>query len=326
MSPTLLLMLLHTGCGVGLADRTTFTDVTVVNAVSSPAEVGPQESIGLDVYVADPELRDLEALVWTCAPYQDRCLEESLDLGDRMRVGRVEEGRLSLRLDTPSIDQETMDYLAQELGEKDWLGYTGLFVLACVVDTCPIIARAAEVLDDPQSDLMEAELLASLRDPTIWEPDLPKEGANLAGRVLPVSNRAIESRNQNPIFDVRFEDGVDGVVKAGRGEAVELSFGAYDPDGESVYAYGFTTAGHFIEYREKAQDGIARTVWVAPNEDVVGELFVVFDDRDGGLATWRAVAVVGSATYDPDKDTDKDTDTGSATGTTGGETTAYTGG
>ena len=70
------------------------------------------------------------------------------------------------------------------------------------------------------------------------------------------------------------------------GGEVDLAFHVEDPNGETVYAYPLTTLGAFEERKVKVEDQAVRLYLRAPAEEGEGRVWVIFDDRDGGLAVF----------------------------------------
>ena len=58
------------------------------------------------------------------------------------------------------------------------------------------------------------------------------------------------------------------------------------PDRDKVYAYGYTTLGRFYDRSEKVDDGAVR-LYLLPQETGRGELWVVFEDEEGGTFVWN---------------------------------------
>lgn len=287
-----LLWLLGPGCGVGSSDPSQVNDVQVLAAVIEPPQPAPGETVLAQVFVADPKGRGTELLVWSCTPGTERPCAE-LVAGAAGMVAVVDEptlGRFSLVRQIP----ENAASLAVQAGfEGEGLAVV-VALLACEPGLCPIISEAREALAAGGDEALAEALADKLADPESWMQDLPLEGVSLATRFVPLAGGG--GTNDNPAAEQRFrqpsDEGTPLRVRAG--EAVNLRFSVYDPNGTRVDAYGYTTLGQFDEERvreDRENDSVLHWL-LAPEEPGTGTVWVVFDDRDGGRAVWTVPLVV----------------------------------
>ena len=157
-----------------------------------------------------------------------------------------------------------------------------LYALACEPGLCPLIEEVKKARED---NIADDELKEKLADPTLWMYSLPMDGVSLAVQQFAVSY-AEKSRNDNPIYDPRFVQGRDSVLRVPAGGELEVAFFVDDPDAEKVYAYSYTTIGSFEERRVKEEENAIRNYLLAPSQTGEGRAYVVFEDRDGGAAIW----------------------------------------
>ena len=275
---SLLLLSLLTGCGLGSSGPTQVDDVFVVAVVVDPPEVGLGDKVRVSVDVADPAGLGVEVLVWTCVYVDGRCAEDTvLYPHERMAI-----------LD-PALD-EYVEFSAPDtmegLGPGD-SALVPLWALACVPGQCGPLDEMAVVLDAEGAILLSATQRANLANPSEWAADLGFEESNLAYRTVEASTLPPDSRNRSPVAEARFSEALETVFVASTNEQVDLGFLVSDANGDSVYAYGYTTIGEFAERRIKVENGTVHPWFVAPSTPGTGDLWVVFDDRDGGVSTWH---------------------------------------
>jgi hypothetical protein len=264
------------GCGGGALGPTEVDDVLVIATVVSPPEVGLGDRVSVTVAVADPAALGVQVLLWTCVPFDGGCAEDAALLPSE-RLAIVD----------PALD-EAVELLAPDELSFDGEGQTlevPLWALACVPGDCGPLDAMAEVLE--RGELFDDQQRADLADPSRWAEEIGFDGANLAVRTVTASTRGVAERNQNPFYSATYLEGLDPVLVADRGEAVDLGFLVGDPNGDTVYAYAYTTIGAFAERRTKVEDGVVHPWFLAPAQAGTGELWIVFDDRDGGVAVWN---------------------------------------
>jgi hypothetical protein len=275
---SLLVLSLLSGCGYGSRGVTQVDDVFIVAVVVDPPEVGLGDTVRVSVDVADPAGLGVQVLLWTCVYIDGRCAEDTL-LYPHERMAILD----------PALDEfaeftapDTMEGLGQ--GES---AEVPLWALACVPGQCGPLDEMAEVLAAEGAILLSPTQRANLADPTDWATELGFGEANLAYRTVEASTQPVDSRNRSPVAEARFTEALDTVFVASVNEQVDLGFLVSDANGDSVYAYGYTTIGEFAERRVKVENGTVHPWFVAPANPGTGDLWVVFDDRDGGVSTFH---------------------------------------
>lgn len=290
---TLPLLLLTLACGPGPVDLSTVTDTRVIAIEGSPPEPWPGETTVLTTTVANPEDRALEVLTWTCIPREDRCLEDDglARLSDQASIARADEGVAVSTRRVPDIPSTLPDALVEQLlaaSEDDLRDIESIPVqvssLACPLNECDIINRVRDALRRDRGT--GGSIGQDLYDPTRWMVDLPVGGVSLATKTLQVARPDVEDRNRNPLVEARWLAASDAVLEMEEDVPYELAFAVDDPDRDKVYAYGYTTLGRFYDRSEKVDDGAVR-LYLLPQETGRGELWVVFEDEEGGTFVWN---------------------------------------
>lgn len=285
-----MIALLALACGGGQRHPSEVVDARILGIVAEPPEAQPGETVEVSVLVANPQAREMEVLIWTCGMYEGECVESMRPFADWAIVATPNgTGPRTSGLDViaeyaaeqaqvtrsvPSEVSELLDYV-------DPIPVL-LYALACEPGLCPLIDEAKDALKDNYAD---SDLEKKLADPTLWMYALPMDGVSLAVQQFAVSN-ANKSRNDNPIFDPRFVQGRDAVLRVPAGGELEVAFFVDDPDAEKVYGYSYTTIGAFEARRVKEEDNAIRNYLLAPNQTGEGRVYMVFEDRDGGAAIW----------------------------------------
>lgn len=276
MSPLLLSLL--GGCGYGSRGVTQVDDVFVVAVVVDPPEVGLGDTVRVSVDVADPAGLGVKVLVWSCVYVDGRCAEDAfLQPHERMAI-----------LD-PALD-EFVEFAAPENMEGLEQGDSAsvpLWALACVPGDCGPLDEMSTVIDSQGAVLLTPEQQSDLANPSEWAAGLGFAEANLAYRTVEASTRPVDSRNRSPVAVARFTEALEPVFLADTDEQVDLGFVVSDANGDAVYAYGYATIGEFAERRVKVENGVVHPWFVAPSKPGTGDIWVVFDDRDGGVSTWH---------------------------------------
>ena len=288
-----MIALVLAACGGGQRHPSVVEDTRILGVVAEPPEAMPGEDVAITVQVADPKRRGVELLVWTCALYQGSCAESQLPFADWVAVTGVKQEVIPERLGS-GLDSLEEHYVGQGsvvrqvpaeadtiLEELDPIP-VALYALACAPNVCPLIDEVNKALVSGEAD---SALMADLADPTRWMKDLPWDGVSLAAQQLLISSQEEEERNQNPIFDPRFPQGGESVIRVEAGGELELAF-FVDDVGEKVYGYGYTTLGAFETRRVKEEDNGIRNWLLAPDAPGEGRVFMIFEDRDGGAALW----------------------------------------
>ncbi|MFT4627289.1 MAG: hypothetical protein ACI8PZ_005971 [Myxococcota bacterium] len=254
-------------CSAGPNAETRIEELRVVQVVVEPPEVAPGDIAQATITIADPEARGVEVLTWTCTDLGEGCLEQSLPL------------ELWAVVSTP-VDEQVEHTIAvpQELSalvsQVPFL-VTTVWVLACEPGLCPVIDDVVRGRARP----------GTLADPDALLTDLPITGVSLASRRVVVSDAPVDARNMNPVITPDFLD--DALVSDAR--SIELRFVV---DEETVVAYGFADAGGFGMPAEDARDGAVEVEWFAPNRRRDTNLYVAFEDGEGGAALWRGIVTL----------------------------------
>ena len=288
----MVILLLMLACGGGERHPSIVQDTRILSIVADPPEARPGETISITVLVADPKLRGVEVLIWTCGLYEGECAESLMPFNDWAIVTTTHS------IDTPRYNAQNpiSSWLAEqgrvyrevpddaaEIFEYLNPIPVAMYALACEPGLCPIIdeVREAREVNSADSDLKER-----LADPTLWMHTLPMAGVSMAAQQFLVSNEDDDFRNKNPSFDPRFAQGKEVTIRIPAGGEVEVAFYVDDPNGGRIYAYAYTTMGEFEERRVKEDDNGIRNWLMAPNQPGEGRVYMVFEDRDGGSALW----------------------------------------
>ncbi len=289
---TAVLLLAALACGPGPVDLSTVTDTRILSIVGDPPEPWPGENTTITATVANPQDRDLEVLTWTCVPFEDRCVEEvAIDrLVFQASIFPVVDGQAASVRRVPDVSSEELQLILDSIGTADIdedFDYIPIPVwsLACPVNECDLINRVREVLrrDGPTGGSLGQDLY----DPTRWMPDLPVEGISLATKFLRIARPDRSDRNDNPVFEPRWLAARDDVLEMEPNSAYELAFWVDDPDRDKVLAFGYTTYGRFEDRREKVEDNIVRMYLLTPGSSGRGDVWIVFEDDEGGAAVWH---------------------------------------
>jgi hypothetical protein len=276
-----MLPLLLLAC-MGPSDTTIIRDVQIVHVGASPAELQPGESSTLTVTVADPSQQGVEILAWPCTDLGEGCAE---DLGQPVSewvslLSPVDEDATW----TVTASPLWAKLLSADTGSAYFEPYAGAWFQACRPGECAPIELARSTPAAGSDD--DVALRAFLNDPTAGMAELPLDGAALAQRRVPVSDRGEDERNQNP--ELRLEDERELTLAVG-GEQ-ELLFGLIDETPDALQLDGYTSIGTL---------GPARTdfysptfTWYAGEAAGEGRIYVVVRDGEGGSALWRQDAVV----------------------------------
>lgn len=264
----------------GVAYQPTVIDsLRVVATVLQRPELSEGEAGTVTVYVANPDALEVDVAMWTCLPDEaDGCVEAALSgqPSDWLSVSTLSGGEARFSRRVP----EELDEVFEVLGSPFELP---LYVLACERDACPIMDKLRQAISSGGTD---AAFVASLRSPETWLQDVDPLRSSLSVRSVRLTLPDGSNRNENPEFEPRFTESTDEVFEAPANSVVDLSFLTSDPNFETVYLYSFTTLGRFAERRVEAVDSVGRTWLEMPREAGEGQIWVVFDDRDGGNAVY----------------------------------------
>lgn len=264
-----------------MSSPSTLVDELRVMAIQTePAEISPfDQEAKLRLLIAEPQARAVDVMYWTCTNLGDGCLEAEFFAEDLTqwpqifsRTSLLTERELSL----PPALGGVIDSLP-----PDAIPFFGtvIWVLACVQEEC-------SVLEDVKQGQVDKEALSNPLDVI---GALPFGVASLAFSSIPISNRAIEDRIQNPeLVAIAPQNRIQETE-----ETLELSF-SYSlnaqPNEDSLI-YGYTTIGGFEESsRSNAQlqqeEGEVILSWFAPETEGVGEAYVILENGEGGTAIW----------------------------------------
>ena len=283
------LSLLLLACGSGNVDPTTVSQLQVVTVKAQPPEAGMGDTVSLEIHIGNPEkFEQLDVMVWTCALVDDRCLEVYLtDTRDWLYVGDASSGVVQLERRIPEIDLDLLEAYAAEFGglDEDYVE-VALNVLVCEGGSCDIMYEAWDAITYWTREDLRLELSERLLDPSSWLSDVEMSQSSYSARTFRLSRRTQDSRNLNPSGEARFAQALEDTVVVNAGGYLEMGFYGSDLSGEAVYGYGFTTLGRFEERRVKDEDGVIRHYLRAPQEPGTGQVWMVFDDRDGGIDVW----------------------------------------
>ncbi len=275
--------LLLLGCGSQSFEPTFIDALRVVAVTASPPVVTLSKRVETRAFVANPDGMELASLSWTCVEIDDLgCLEAQVydRLEDWIAVTTALGSSPAITLDGAREAPPDPDDLLDAYGSRLEVP---LFTLVCELGACPIITEAARAIDQ---GFVDGALLRMLSDPDTWLADIAMDRSALSVRTLILQQEWDGWSNENPSFEARFLEASDATLSLSPGEVNDLSFAVDDPDVEAVYLYPFTTAGRFAERRTKATDGVGRVWLEAPSRRSEGHLWVVFDDRDGGVAVY----------------------------------------
>jgi hypothetical protein len=222
---------------------------------------------------------DLDVMFWTCTYLEDGSCAEALVATELEQWVTLGSGAGGVMTAARQIPAESMEWLESE----DDVAQVQLFAFACPKGECAIIGQVEEAMDQEGVD---EGMAARLATPTSWLASLPMDQVSLLTRAFSVSLRSATRVNRNPIFEARFAEALETEIVAAPGGVVDLAFHVEDPNGETVYAYPLTTLGRFEERKVKVEDQQVRLYLQAPAEEGEGQVWVIFDDRDGGLAVY----------------------------------------
>lgn len=274
-----MIFILLLACSTQSYEPTRIDSVRVVAVVLDEPELGAGDLVHIVSHIANPDELEVEVLTWTCLPVEDRgCIEAEAwsSPADWISLAPLDGSLSFARREVPA----ELDEVFAALGSTFEIP---LFVLACEVGACPIIEEARAALAD---GFVSVHLEESLRAPESWLQEVDPRRGSLNVRQARISDSWRSNPNVNPTFEARFAEANDPVLEGLPGSLFDLSFLTSDPNFESVYLYSFTTIGRFAERRVKAEAPVVRTWLELPPTEGEGQVWVVFDDRDGGIAVF----------------------------------------
>lgn len=269
--------------GCSMSSPSTLVDELRVMAIQTePAELSPlDQEASLRLLIAEPQDRAVDVMYWTCTNIGNGCLEAEFFADDLTQWPQVF-SRTELLTEREFRIPPALSGVVDSLPEDAVPFYgTILWVLACLEDECSFIRDAKQNDINPQG----------LSNPFEIINDLPFGVASLAFSSIPISNRPLEERVQNPeIVFVGPEE-----LQQNTEETLELEF-SYTlntvPNEDSLI-YGYATLGGFSESsRSNAQlqqeAGSVSLSWFASQEVGQGEAYVVLENGVGGTGIWFA--------------------------------------
>jgi hypothetical protein len=270
-------MLLFTllACTDGADPDTRVNELRVIGLVAEPPEAGPGTSVQLDAWVLQPDDQEapVQVLMWSCTLVGPTCAEEALPISLWTSVQVAEGDVTSWGIFLPL---ELIDVLA--VLPPDLPGLPVLVqALACEEGLCPVIDRV--LAEDPRA-------VADLADPSSWLADLPMQGVSHAQRLLYVTGKAVEARNDNPVLFPQFQPS----QLLDYSPSMRLPFEVRDNDFDGAAAYGVSTAGGFSRLGEIIERREVELEWFPPARGAKGtRLYIAFEDGLGGSAVWKGV-------------------------------------
>lgn len=260
MSPWLTFGLL--ACAPGPNLDTQVDELLVVALVPESPELAAGETSWVEAHVADPDASGALAMVWTCTPGPDGCLE-TLD----QQAPVLLEGSPPLLRGAWQVPDALSGPVAAA-GELP----TSLWVLGCAPGLCP-----------PIEDLLDGERpsRAWLQNPLGQMDTVPLIGVSLARRTIWLSNRPTEDRRRHPVLAV---DGLPGRAQTEAELSLELDVEPAQ-DG-AITGFGLSTGGAFGEVSIPVENGQAKLDWYGPEAEQQSQLWVTVQDEAGGIAVW----------------------------------------
>ncbi len=276
-------------------DLTYIDDLQIVAVQIEPPALAPGLPVTLTAWVADPEKRGADVLIYTCTNLGYGCAEGGYLSEDDFQtppqplstwtaVGQLDGTEISFDFRLPDDEGALLQQFQQ--GQSETL----LFALACEPGACEIIDRVM-ANPPPGSEAYQA-LLDLFADPEPWVAELPRESSSFAVKRVNLQGRD-EINNVNPtvtptagIVASRFATSWSVLP-----EPVIASFGLADngPAGKlDVRAY--TTLGSVQSILPGATTSIT---WDPGTRIGHGDLFIVVVDDASGIGVWSSDVSVG---------------------------------
>ena len=153
-----LSLLLLIACG-GADPDTLIPDLRVMAIRQQPAEASPFAPITVEVWVANPEQRSVDMMVWPCTSFGDDCLEAEYFSEQNepwAQAFSIDGSETALYATTTLSIPPLLGGLLQEIPEEEQPFRGGqLAVLACYSGLCPIINRVKAGIQ-PTEDLKKS--------------------------------------------------------------------------------------------------------------------------------------------------------------------------
>lgn len=267
--------------GCSMSSPSTLVDELRVMAIQTdPAELSPfDQNASLRLLIAEPQNRDVDVMYWTCTNAGEGCIEADLftqDLAQWPQIFTRTESLTEREITLPPAFAGLIDSVPQDA--LPFLG-TVMWVFACVQKECSLIeeAKAGRIDTDAMSNPFEVM------------GTLPFGVASMAFASVPISNRALEERIQNPELVALSPQ--ERKQETEETLALSFSYSLRAAPNEDSLVYGYTTIGGFAESTRsnsqlQQEEGEIVLSWFAPEKEGVGEAYVVLENGEGGTAIW----------------------------------------
>ena len=274
-------MFLLFALGCSMSSPSTLVDELRVMAIQTePAEISPLDQDALlHLLIAEPQGRDVDVMYWTCTNLGEGCIEAEF-FSDDLTQWPQWFSRSELLTQREFSIPIGLSGIVDSLPEESIPFYgTQLWVMACVKEECSFIEDVKEGTVNPEM----------LSNPLDVIGGLPFGVASLAFSSIPISNRPLEGRVQNP----KITFGGTEEPKQSTEETLDLSF-SYQlnatPNEDSLI-YGYATIGGFSESsRSNAQlqeeSGDVVLSWFSSEDFGNGQAYVVLENGEGGTGIW----------------------------------------
>ena len=278
---------------IDFGDPSYVSELRVMAVQSEPAEFSPlDESLQLNILVADPKKQTAEALIWPCTNLGNGCLEAEFfegNLENWVSVIELSEGINSFSLSLPL----ELGFLLSDIPEEDLpLNLTSIWILACPPEECSAIEKV-------KAGQIDA---GKLGDPSQFLVNLPMNTASLAKRSLFLSNRSLETRIQNPILSPQTDEIPTSAPN--QDNEIQISYALQSLESEGSRFSVYTSLGSIVE--ERGPPGSSEPMdlegeypiqWNSGSEPGSGFLYVIVENSDGGIGLWtESLSVVVPAT------------------------------
>jgi hypothetical protein len=233
----------------------------------------------LQIALANPKASSVNIAVWQCTNLGDGCLEAEIyseDPASWIQLVQTTETSISLPLPLNPV------WTSLFTQEPQVMPFTGIWAVACNVDTCELLEQARQGNWD----------LETFADPFSMSKDLPITDTSIATKQLIVSNfDSSIPRIENPILIPTFDENELSTAAESLELPFDIELSQIDTDRASIY--GYATLGGF-DANSFANNAIEETnqsktlTWYAPTDksDTAGELYVIVNDGLGGVNYW----------------------------------------
>ena len=275
-------LLILIACG-GADPDTLIPDLRVMAIRQQPAEANPFAPITVEVWVANPEQKNVDIMVWPCTSFGEDCLETEYYTEQSepwARAFSIEGNDAALYATATLSIPPLLGGLLQEIPEEEQPFRGGqLAVLACNAGLCPTINRVKAGIQP----------IEDLKNPTDLMSELPIFGASLAKRSLTLSNRDPALAIQHPELTASFELPIKTTLETDITLPFEVKLNS-DANEDSLI-YGYATAGAFgmnnrVNNLLRTSEGTAELNWVSPDQQGEAQLYVIVENGVGGIDVW----------------------------------------